>query len=150
MGITPLFTPADVHKIMQTSLQRLDRALINMLAFLGGKCVNEARNFGDYMDRTSNLRSSVGYVVAVEGKVVTGDFKRSGTGADGQTGIETASRFANSLVAKFPRGYVLIVVAGMNYAAYVETRRNVLSSAEHLAQAQLPRMIAELKARLVK
>jgi hypothetical protein len=51
-----------------------------------------------------------------------------------------------SLAGNYPKGYVLIVVAGMNYATYVEAKGyNVLSTAEHLAQVEFPRMIAELK-----
>ena len=41
--------------------------------------------------------------------------------------------------------YALVVVAGMNYAAYVEAKGyNVLSSAEHLAERELPRMLDKL------
>lgn len=150
MGITPLFTPAEVHKIMQTSLQRLDKAIFNVLARLGENCANEARDFGSYQDQTSNLRSSVGYTVLIDGVPQIMDIRRSGTGTtDGTEGMEAARTLLTSLIPKYPKGYVLIVVAGKNYAAYVEARNyNVLSTAEHLAEAQLPRMIAELKARL--
>ncbi len=148
MGITPRFTQADVHKMMQHSLQTIDKALIDMLSYLGEKCVNEARDFGDYQDQTSNLRSSVGYIIMVDGQVILGNFKKSGKGTDGAAGMEDARSFATSLTGNYPKGYALIVVAGMNYAAYVETRRNVLSTAEHLAQAQLPRMMSQLKSKL--
>jgi len=149
MGIIPRFSSGDVHKMMQQSIQTIDKAIINMLSNLGEKCVNEARNFGDYQDWTSNLRSSVGYIIMLDGNVLHSDFRRSGSGTDGATGMETARSFATSLSGQYPKGYGLIVVAGMNYAAYVETRRNVLSTSEHLAQTELPRMIAELKSKLM-
>lgn len=45
-------------------------------------------------------------------------------------------------VGKETKGVALVVVAGMNYAAYVEAKGyNVLSSAEHLAERELPRML---------
>ena len=48
-------------------------------------------------------------------------------------------------VGKETKGVALVVVAGMNYAAYVEARgKNVLSSAEHLAERELPRMLEKL------
>ena len=48
-------------------------------------------------------------------------------------------------VGKETKGVALVVVAGMNYAAYVEARGyNVLSSAEHLAERELPRMLEKL------
>ena len=41
----------------------------------------------------------------------------------------------DTIKAKYPKGLVLIVVAGMNYAAYVEAKGyNVLSSAELMAE----------------
>lgn len=148
MGITPKYTDADVHRMLEKSVSRIDKAIFNVLARMGEKCVNEARNFGDYMDQTSNLRSSVGYVVLFNGEIIHGDFRKSGTGLDGSEGISTAQAFASSLASRYPLGYTLIVVAGMNYAAYVETRRNVLSSAEHLEQRELPRMLAELQSKV--
>ena len=40
---------------------------------------------------------------------------------------------------------LIVVVAGMNYAAYVEAKGyNVLASAEHLAERELPRMLEKL------
>ena len=48
-------------------------------------------------------------------------------------------------VGKLTKGVGLVVVGGMNYGAYVEARGyNVLSSAEHLAQRELPRMLEKL------
>ncbi|MGV4578106.1 hypothetical protein ACQ1R5_10635 [Ornithobacterium rhinotracheale] len=46
---------------------------------------------------------------------------------------------------KYPRGYVLVVVAGMNYALYVESKGyNVLSTAEQLAEREVPRLLNEI------
>ena len=149
MGITPLFTDGDVHKMMQAKTKAVNDAIIFQLSRLGEMCVNEARDFGDYMDQTGNLRSSVGYVVMTGGEIVKYDFKLSEKDtvgkADKQTGLETAKTYAAAIAAGYPVGNVLIVVAGMNYAAYVETRRNVLSSAEHLAQTELPKLLSQLK-----
>ena len=48
-------------------------------------------------------------------------------------------------IGKETKGVALVVVAGMNYAAYVEAKGyNVLSSAEHLAERELPRMLEKL------
>ena len=50
------------------------------------------------------------------------------------------------IAAKYPKGYVLVVVAGMNYAVYVESKgRDVLTSAEKLAETELPKMLRQLK-----
>ncbi len=150
MGIKANFTAADVHQMTQEKLQKINDAILFRLKELGDRCVNQARDFGDYTDQSTNLRSSVGYIILADGEVVQSDFRKSGIvrkpeKGDGSEGLEKARSFAMSLAGNYPKGCVLIVVAGMNYAAYVETRRNVLSSAEHLAQTELPKLLSQLK-----
>lgn len=160
MGIKARFTDEDVHQMMQESLQKARKAYISLLDDLGDRCVNEARINGAYQDQTGNLRSSVGYIILVDGQIIRKNFQESERGTDKKTGLATGEALAMSLAANYPKGIVLLVVAGMNYAAVVESGhaqrkkngeiiqvqgKNVLSTAEHLAQAVLPRMIAELK-----
>ena len=60
------------------------------------------------------------------------------------TGMKAGQSIAER-VGKGTKGVALVVVAGMNYAAYVEAKGyNVLSSAEHLAERELPRMLDKL------
>ena len=88
------------------------------------RCITAARDNGSYTDRTGNLRNSVGYVVLLDG------IEQS------QSNINKLNRKQfDTIKAKYPKGLVLIVVAGMNYAAYVEAKGyNVLSSAELMAE----------------
>ena len=90
---------------------------------VGERCITEARDNGSYTDRTGHLRSSVGYVVLLDGVVQS----QGNINKHNQEHIE-------KIKAKYPKGLVLIVVAGKNYAAYVEAKGyNVLSSAELMA-----------------
>lgn len=91
---------------------------------VGERCITEARDNGSYTDRTGNLRNSVGYMVLLDG------IEQS------QSNINKLNRKQfDTIKAKYPKGLVLIVVAGMNYAAYVEAKGyNVLSSAELMAE----------------
>lgn len=91
---------------------------------VGERCITEARDNGSYTDRTGNLRSSVGYVVLLDGV------------EQSQSNINKLNRKQFDIIkAKYTKGLVLIVVAGMNYAAYVEAKGyNVLSSAELMAE----------------
>ena len=91
---------------------------------VGERCITEARDNGSYTDRTGNLRNSVGYMVLLDG------IEQS------QSNINKLNRKQfDTIKAKYPKGLVLIVVAGMNYAAYVEAKgHNVLSSAELMAE----------------
>ncbi len=133
-------------------MKGLETAIINRLKLLGDECVVKAVTEGSYTDQTGNLRSSKGYVIVANGKVIdVGGFgaitlpasQRSSGGEDGK---KDGQKFAEGKARKFKDGYALIVVAGMNYAAYVEaTNRNVLSTAEHYAEAELPRMLQALK-----
>ena len=91
---------------------------------VGERCITEARDNGSYTDRTGHLRNSVGYVVLLNGKEVS------------QSNISKLNhKQIEEIKAKYPKDLVLIVVAGMNYAAYVEAKGyNVLSSAELMAE----------------
>lgn len=124
-------------------MNRLKRAIIYNLCVVGEKVRNEALDNGSYTDRTKNLRSSVGYVVVVDGQV----YKMSAFGKpDGNNdGRSTGMSYARSLAGKFPKGIVLIVVAGMRYASYVSAKGyNVLDSSELLADQLVPKMLKQL------
>ena len=60
---------SDIQKYMQQQLKRQERALVNTLMYIGTQCVNRARESNGYKDQTGNLRSSIGYIVAVNGRV---------------------------------------------------------------------------------
>lgn len=146
MGIKSLFTAADIKAGIDKEVKRIEQAIIMRFMRLGEECVNNARSLGDYTDRTGNLRSSIGYVVMADGREVKSNFLTVSNGDVGQT----ASRsLAQELSKRFATGYALIVVAGMDYAFYVEaTGHNVLSSSEHLAKVQMPIMLQQLKSKL--
>ena len=58
---------------------------------------------------------------------------------------------AREVAGKYPRGFVLVVVAGMEYAVDVESRdRDVLSSAEHLAEEKLPGLLKQIDSKVKK
>lgn len=134
---------SEIDRELQDAVRRLEQAMIYNLAYVGERVRNEAIENGSYTDRTGNLRSSVGYVVAVDGKVVkVGDFGDAG----GPEGADEGESFAKSLVARFPKGIALIVVAGMNYASHVSARGyNVLESAELMAEKLVPKLLRNLK-----
>ena len=104
--------------------------------------LNAARSSKDYKDQTGNLRSSLGYVVAVDGRVA--DISSFEVVKKGQEGAKTGADYARKLARKYPKGIVLIVCAGMNYAAYVNSKRDVADSAELLADRLVPKMLKQL------
>lgn len=118
-------------------------AAIAILSDIGAKCVAEARTNGKYTDRTGNLRSSIGFAVLMDGKVV----KMSSFDKVKETAIDAkpiGTALINQLASQFDTGLALIVVAGMDYAVYVEAKAlNVLNSAQDLGETLAPQMLRE-------
>ena len=125
-------------------VKRKIQSLIDALIYVGLECVREARLNRRYKDQTGNLRSSIGYCVLYNGRVM----KKSNFEAVKSTakeGSTAGSKFLKSLISENYRGIVLIVVAGMNYAKYVEAMGlNVLDSSEHLAKKLVPQILRDL------
>jgi hypothetical protein len=64
-------------------------------------------------------------------------------GGDGTEGVRAGQELANR-VGSQTKGIVLVVTAGMNYATYVEAKgRDVLASAELLAERKLPKILSD-------
>lgn len=147
MGIKPKFSSQQIEAILLRRAKIIENALIQTLLQLGELCIIEMRTNRTFTDRTGNLISSGGYIVVARGRIVkTGGFEGSMSEGKG-----TGKELANTLATKHPDSYALYVVAGMNYAAYVEALGyNVLSSAEQLAEKELPRMLKTLQSNIKK
>lgn len=110
---------------------------MDLLQRTGEEFVKIARLEGNYIDHTGNLRSSIGYVIVKDGSIVGRNFQVSEqAGTDKQTGKREGEQLAMDLVRTFPKGYVLIGVAGMKYAVFVEAMENkdVLTNAANKAE----------------
>ena len=135
-------TPMDaIDKKIAKEINRAENEILKKLSFIGENAVNDARGNGDYLDDTGNLRSSVGYTILKDGETVrTSSFVRVKPKAKKAKGEST--KLLDELRTKFNTGFVLIVVAGMDYAVTVEARgRNVLSSSKLLAEIMAKRLI---------
>jgi hypothetical protein len=101
-----------------------------------------------FTDQTGNLRSSMGYVIFRNGRAIRETFQQVKAGSEG---VKTGRSIAMNIGGRYSAGIVLVVVAGMNYAIHVESRgRDVLSSAEHYAQKELPELLKELVSNINK
>lgn len=138
MVMTPMFHPRQAIRSKTTPMQvRFERALLLVLNDLGMELVKYARLMHNYIDRTGNLTNSMGYAV-VKGRTV---MMHGGELHDGE-GKEAAIKAAMRVARKCTTNYSLIVVAGMEYALYVESKGyNVLLPSEMMA-------IKEFKPRL--
>lgn len=134
---------SEIDRYTEQRLRGLEQAVIRTLAYCGELCLNVARSTNSYKDQTGNLRSSIGYVVAVDGRIVSqSSFE---TVKEGGQGSKQGAAFAKQLVRRFPKGICLIVVAGMEYAAHVKNRGyDVLDSSELTADRIVPYMLKQL------
>ena len=147
MGVRPTFSNATIEKYLEAEAQKLHQKILKAFFFVGERCAAEARINKTYLDQTGNLTASIGYVVSYNGIVQTVNGFQEGNGtSSGGLGKAKGEGLARSLASQQSIGYCLVVVAGMNYAYAVEARgRNVLSSAELLAESILPKLLIDLK-----
>lgn len=144
MGIEAQFTKEDVQERFDAFLGQIQEQQINALLYLGEKCVAHARSIPKeqgFEDQTGNLRSSIGYAVFIDGVAVHSFYEETKGGAVGAK----AGQKLSVKIGERINGVCLVVTAGMNYALYVESRgRDVIASAEQLAERELPRMLEKL------
>ncbi len=152
MPITQVTPNSEIVNYLQEQIRRREKVILNAYARVGEACIKEARERGSYTDQTGNLRSSIGYVVLKNGTIFnSGGFDANfNSGTEGEEGAEQGESFISELIDKYRKGIVLIVVAGMEYAAYVEAMNyNVLTSAELLARRMVPQILTRLGFKIV-
>lgn len=159
----------DFHKQLGQATARMEKALLMQLSYIGETAVKYARqkHENDWTDRTGNLRSSIGYAIYKDGDKISGsnfpvvkprrtkpkqskkkakkNVKTSVSG--GQKGASEGWRLLNKLSAEHPKGYVLYVVAGMEYASLVENLngKDVLTGARLKAEELAERLLKKLE-----
>lgn len=153
MGIRMTTKLDEIHKVLMKEANRVERLTIRALSYLGEQCVSRVRDREgnkSWYDQSGNLRSSVGYVIAYNGNIIQySDFNQIKQGSEG---VSVGKNLAKELVKRYPNDYVLVIVAGMNYAEYVERKDNkdVLASTELWAIDQVPKMLEKLKRQIAK
>lgn len=146
MAITP---PKNMTNSIELALRKklADElnAIVDSLYEIGLSAVNTIRQNHAYKDQTGNLTSSVGCAVVVDGEImqISGFETIKSTGEEG---ARSGKAYVQSLASQFPTGITLIVVAGMNYAAYVE-RRGIggMTGGELFAKQAVEDLLLELQ-----
>lgn len=107
---------------------------IEFLSKAGEILVKEAVESGNYQDQTGDLRASIGFLVMYGGQIKKEQFSARPAGTEARSkAISTAQGL---------KGISLVVIAGKNYAAYVESQGyNVLTSAQQLATSLIPKLL---------
>ena len=132
---TPL---SEVDRILYKSFEILKNEITKCLVKLGEECIAKIRERSkeeSWIDRTGNLRSSIGYAVYDYGiKQIESAFQIVRNGNEGSS---DGKKMISQLGSEYSNAYALVVVAGMNYASYVEALENkdVLASTELWAKS---------------
>lgn len=144
---------SDINKYFDDFRECTFKAIVAIFSYIGEEAIKLARedHANNWTDRTGNLRSSIGYMITYNGKEVhtNGFSTTSAPDGDGKEGQAEGKRVVEGMKGTHTEGFALIVVAGMNYAEYVEaTGRDVLASAELHARKKLPEMMERIPERI--
>lgn len=141
-----------LKQYLRDEARKMAQDYIEILKRVGNKTVTaiktgEASNWNDI---THNLRASVGFVVVHDGVIKARQFERHD--GKGEEGRKEGLSFAEELAKQFPSGFALIIVAGMDYASYVEDidGKVVLAGGEKLARRLYEELMAKYNARYGK
>lgn len=118
--IAPIFNILGVQKVVSNFVDEKKNKQLEALIYIGNEFIKKARTNKTYHDRTGNLRSSIGYLIYENGKILFEDFKLSKEGTDRETGLSVGIEFGKKFVKD--NEIALIGVAGMNYAFFVEKK----------------------------
>lgn len=138
MGIQMTTPLSEVDRILYKSFEILKNEITKCLVKLGDECIAKIRDRSkeeSWIDRTGNLRSSIGYAVYDYGiKQIESAFQIVRNGNEGSS---EGKKMISQLGSEYSNAYALVVVAGMNYASYVEALENkdVLASTELWAKS---------------
>lgn len=131
-----------VSGFQKAIMAKFDEAIKTKLKYLGEELVKYAKDNHNYTDQTGNLTNSIGYAVVHNNDIVYSSFDKSSGVAD-ISALQAAKAMAQDIYGN--NCYSLIIVAGMNYAAYVEAKGyNVILPAELKAKKDFINEIAKV------
>lgn len=158
MGMSESLDIKQIRDYLNAQTGKMVHRVIASLQYIGEEVVNQIRNsdISYWDDHTGNLRSSIGYIVSLDGQPIgmSGFEQVEGPQAEGAPadGGDKGEQYARHIATLYPQGISLIVVAGMEYASYVENikSRTVLAQGEIVAKKMVSEMIQKLDKRYGK
>lgn len=126
----------------------LKRVLDMKMMQLAEEAVTHAKWNKGYRDRTGNLKNSISFALYYDGELVSmnvGQIPKPGESPEGQGQVESAlESFAHEDGAVRPKGYSLIIVAGMRYGVNVEHKGyNVLHLTRYFLRDEMRKILEE-------
>lgn len=138
MGFKAAFTMNDVKAHMDKAKQGFEESLLDEFRRTGEQFIADARSIRTYQDQTGNLRSSIGYALFKDGQLLESSFPGGDVTGSG-------SALAGNVAKDYQRGILLVVVAGMFYAQYVEAKSyDVLTGSSYAAETNIKARVKKL------
>lgn len=151
MGLKPRFTSDQIDAELERRRVKIEQVITRSMNVLGIKAINHARTNRGYRDQTGNLVNSTGFLLLKDGLQISDNFKKTGQGTEISEvdGEQVGRSLALQIASEFSqfKGWVLIVVAGMEYAASVEYLhgKNVLAATELFLRIEMPKTIESIR-----
>lgn len=148
MGIKMITPMSTILGTLKEGKKSVKDEVVKVFTRAGEEAVRGARapRGKQYTDRTSNLRSSTGYVLTVDGKPVIGG-GYTPVKETGKPGAKAGKEHGNDLAKGADANSVsLFVTTGMSYAQYLDARAyDILDTAEADATAVLEEKLKRKK-----
>lgn len=129
--------------------EQLIKVLNVRLMQLAEEAVTYSKDNKGYQDRTANLKNSISFALYLDGEIVTskiGAIPKAEEVIGGQDAVgEALQNYAQQEGVIAPKGYSLIIVAGMNYGKYVEDKGyNVLHLTKYYLRSEMKKIFEEV------
>ena len=148
MGIKPSYSKKEFENQLKRSKDNFIQDIANCFFELGKRAVDVAVSDGNYVNRTGVLRSSIGCAVVINGLIVK-EYGFKNIGPNALQGQRLGKKLLESLSRTNIRSnqIKLIIVAGADYASFVEDTSNfvVLSQGISFVESNLPSVLRQLK-----
>lgn len=151
MAVRAEFRVEGMERLQQKLIERkenLERVLDMKLMQLAEEAVSHAKYNKGYKDRTANLKNSISFALFRDGELLrmnVGQIPSPEESPQGQQGVQSAlETYSSEPGVVAPKGYSLVIVAGMEYGAYVEQRGyNVLHLTKYFLRDELKKVLEE-------
>jgi predicted metal-dependent hydrolase len=151
MAVKAEFKVEGVKELQRRLYERkeaMKRVLDMKLQQLAEEAVSHAKHNKGYRDRTANLKNSISYALFFDGELVTqqiGTIPKPDEAPKGHQAVESnLDTFCQQEGVVRPKGYSLVVVAGMEYGAHVEHKGyNVLHLTKYFLRDEMKKILEE-------
>jgi hypothetical protein len=146
----PIKVKVDINwgKIKEEAIRKTDKRVLDAFYLACTDAVNHAKTKHEYKQQSGALNSSTGFQLYKDGTLISEHFEESQYGSDKDgakaKGISAGQKAAEQRASELGAHICAVVVAGMPYAIYVESKGyDVLTGAYHQFPAMLEKRMQE-------